>query len=128
MSSSSVSTARDARKNTYKSVDMVFPFAAELIDQYTGWMEEAPVTKVQVLYSELILRMMTDNCPKGWSERQVMYPQSHIEQFQKSLVRTLSDHCDSGLKTLKFHLLHHAVEYFQAFSTMAVLYASPFQV
>lgn len=110
-----------------KNMDIVSPFPAEIIDLYTRGMKEAPVTKVYVLYSKLMLIIKTDNCCKGWVEQQLMQLNYCLEQFKRALVRTFRDHCIFGLYTVTLHLLGQVVEGLQPFDTLSVLPASPFE-
>lgn len=42
----------------YKNVDIAFTFLSGFIDRCTGWMKEVPLTRVHVLYIELMLTKM----------------------------------------------------------------------
>lgn len=108
-----------------KRADMVFPFPAGFIYRCSGWMEEAPLTKVHMPCSELMPSITTDNSQKGCSYRKLMKLNYCINQIKRSLVRAFSDHCDFGLHGLKIHLPDHVVETFQAFGTLSVLEAWP---
>lgn len=111
-------------RKTYKNVDMVLPFLGRSSDQSTGWMKEAPLTKIHVLYLDLMLNMTTDNGCRGRSEGHPVELEYYKEQFKRSLVRTSSDHCKLGLYMLKVHLLYHAVEDLKAFGTLSLLHDS----
>lgn len=103
------------------------PFLAVFIDLCTGWMKVAPLTKVYVLYSELMLSMKTDSGLNGWSEEQLMELNYRIEKFKRSLIRKFSDHCYFGLHTLVGPLLHQVVKYLQEFGTSSVSNTSSFE-
>lgn len=53
-------------------MDIIFPFLAGIIKRCTEWMKEAPLTKVRLRFSKLMLGMTTDKGRDGWSERQLM--------------------------------------------------------
>lgn len=65
----------------YKNVIMVFPFLAGFIDRCTKWMEAAPLTKVYVLYSELMLNITEENRCEGWYGNEVVELEYQVEQF-----------------------------------------------
>lgn len=44
----------------YKGVDMILPFVAEIIDQATGFVRDAPIPVVHRKYSELVLKLIKD--------------------------------------------------------------------
>lgn len=50
----------------YKSVDWIFSNLAAVIDECTGWVEEALLTKIYVHYSDLVIGMTKDNKERGW--------------------------------------------------------------
>lgn len=106
----------------YKVVDGVFPFLAGSIDGCTAHMKEAPLTKVHVLYSELLLCMTTDNGRKSWSEMWLGDWEYRTGQFKRSLLRPVSDHFNLELYTLKFHVPDHVVEVLLAFDILPVLH------
>lgn len=111
----------------YKKVDMVFQFLAEFINWYIEMLKESPLTKVHMLFFKLMLKMKSDNGRKAWSEWNLMKLKHGKEQFKRSLEMTFSDHCNFGLYTLKFHLLHHVIKYLQLLGTMSILDALTFE-
>lgn len=48
----------------YKNVSMVFQLLAGFLEQCTGWMKEAPETKVHLLCFKLMLSTTTNNSRK----------------------------------------------------------------
>lgn len=42
------------------------------MDGRTGWVEEAPLTKVHVLCFDLIISMVEDDVKKGWNKCKIM--------------------------------------------------------
>lgn len=108
-----------------KSVDMILPFLVRFIDWCTGGMEEAILTKIRVLCSELRLSMTNNICLKRWDKKEEMILKYCVEQVKRSFVEKLCDHCNIGWYTLKIYLLDHIVEDLQAFGTVGELNASP---
>lgn len=106
---------------------MISPFLVGFTNICTGWVEKTPLTKVHVLYPDLMLTMTKDDVSEGWNENKLIELQYKIEEFQSLLVRTFGEHCNSGLYILKFHLLDHVVEDLRLFGTLSVLDASRFE-
>lgn len=44
---------------------------------------------------------------------------SRVKEFMKMLVEAFGEHCDSGLYTLKYHLLYHKVDYIRQNRTLS---------
>lgn len=90
-------------------------------------MKKALLTKAHLPYSKPILSMSTDNSRKGWSPRRLMELKDCMQKFKRSIVKTFSDHCSSGLCILKFHLLDHVLEGWWTFCTLSVPDTSLFE-
>lgn len=110
-----------------KKVDKIFPFLAGFIFRCSGWVEETSLSKVHVLYSELLLSMTKVEISEGLNENRLTELQRKREEFKKLLLRKFSAYCSSGLYTPKFHLLDHVGEDLEVFETLSVLDASPFE-
>lgn len=78
-------------KQNYKNVDTIIPFLAAFLDRCTGLVEEPPLTKLHVLYFELVKSMTKDEVSEGWNKNKLMKLQCKIKEFRN---------CWSG------HLLH----------------------
>lgn len=102
-------------------------FIARFVGWCTGWLKEALLRKKQCPIPNRwgVWRQIT--VAKRWNKRQLTQLKYGIEQFKRSLVSTFSDHCISGLYTLKFHLLGHVVKALQAFGRLSVIDAKPFE-
>lgn len=85
-------------EHNYKTMDRGFPFLAGLVDRCSGCKKESVLTKIYVLYFQLMLSMTTDKC--HWRERQVMKLEFGIDHFKNSILRTFRDHCPFGLYAL----------------------------
>lgn len=111
-------------RKSYKNVDMGVSFLSRFIDRCAGWIEEAPLTKLNVLYFELLQSMLTDNGPKGFRERYLMELKFTLEHLKRSFVKTFSDHCNLRSYTLKYRLLDDIVKDGWAVGILSVLNAS----
>lgn len=111
----------------YKGLDKVFPFVAAFIDRCTGHERTAPMTRVHTMYSEIVNEVTGDGEYKIRSEEELVKLEERVKEFKRELVERFDDHCESGLYTLKFHLLDHMVEDIRKFGTLSVLDGSPFE-
>lgn len=111
----------------YRTLDCFFPFIFAYVDSWLGYSEEAPLTKIHVLYTDLVNRLMSDNYSNGWSDAELQDLRSTVLTFKKQVWSLFGPHCDRGLNTLKFHLLDHLVDDLQRFGTVRVLSASPYE-
>lgn len=50
-----------------------------------------------------------------------------VDAFKWMFVNNFHGHCNSGLDTLKYHVLEHKVEALQKFGTLSVLDCSPYE-
>lgn len=54
-------------RRDYYAVDMVFPIFCVFIDRVTGYTRSPKMTRVQVMYSSLMSRVMSRNWRRGWT-------------------------------------------------------------
>lgn len=111
----------------YRTLDMSFPFIFGYVGTWLGYYEDASLTRVHVMYTDLVNRVMSDNNSNGWSTEDLEELRSTVLLFKKQVWALFGPHCDRGLNTLKFHLLDHLVDDLQRFGTIRVLSASPYE-
>lgn len=109
----------------YKSEDSTFPFPAAYIDRCTGFVQEAPLAKVHVLCSKLVIGMTVDVEKGGLNKHKQL--QLQVVKFRTLLVETFRGHSSSGPLTLKFYLLICVVEDLCVIGFLFFLDASPFE-
>lgn len=98
-----------------------FHFWLVFIERCAGWMEEPPMTIVNVLYSELNAECARRKRLGEWNDKELLKLQYKVEQFKRLLVRTFRKQCNSAIYTLKFNLPDHTVEELLVFGTLSVL-------
>ena len=111
----------------YRTLDMFFPFIFGYVDSWLGYAEDAPLTKIHVMYTDLVNRLMSNNNGNGWSTGELQDLRSAVHLFKEHVWTLFGPHCDRGLNTLKFHLLDHLVDDLERFGTIHVLNASPYE-
>lgn len=60
-----------------------------------------------------------------WTAEEMISLQLEISGLSTVVERTSAQHCSSGLRTLKFHLLVHAVEYLERLGSSSLTNAGP---
>ena len=91
----------------FKSLDMVFPFVAAFIDFCCDELEQAPLTTLLSMYSELLFKCLWK---KDWTPIDLESLHSKILVFKQLFTDIFQQHHPSGLRTLKFHLLNHLAD------------------
>lgn len=110
-----------------RALDIVFPFVLAYVDTWTGFQDDAPLTKLHVQYTELTNRLMTDNFHNGWSSSDLDNIRVSISTFKHAFWTLFGPHCSHGLNTLKFHLLDHLVDDLERFGSIHVLSESLYE-
>lgn len=100
---------------------MVFPFLLTFIYICTEWMKRTTLTKVNVLFSELVLNVWRENGCEGGNKKELLNLEYRVEPFKRVFVRMFSQQCIHGVYTLKFHPLDQVVENFQAFDILSTV-------
>lgn len=84
---------------------MEFPFMTGIIDRCIGWIEEAPLPKIHVLYSELVPTSSRGNRCKGCNVKELLDPEYQVGPFKRLFGLTFTAHCNSVIYMLKLQLL-----------------------
>lgn len=84
-------------------------------------------TKVHIRYSEVIAGTTGDREQQTLSESDLGNTGTRVQKFNKMFEEAFERHCASGLYVLKSYLLHHMVEDIESFTTLYVLYSSPYE-
>lgn len=111
----------------YYAVDMVFPFVAAFIDRSLGFEEKCELTRMNVLYIEIINKVLVDHRDRRWREGELLRLRGEIREFKSVVEGAFASHCPSGLYTLKYHLLDHLVEDLERFGSISFMDAGPFE-
>ena len=111
----------------FKALDFVFPFIFAYVDTWLGYEDSAPLTKLHVSYTSLTNQIMSDNYGNGWSTSDLTTLRHDISAFKINVTSVFQPHCETGLSTLKYHLLDHLVTDLERFGSIRVLSASPFE-
>lgn len=53
----------------YNNVNIVLPLFPGFVDTCAKWLEEAPLTRANMLSLELMLKVTRENCCEGWNEK-----------------------------------------------------------
>ena len=94
----------------FQRLDMVFPFAATFIDRMCCEEKEHPITKICVIYSDLVSKVLRYEKPKYWAESEIEEVESMCHDLRKRMLSTLAEFHTSNFRTLKFHMLSHIGE------------------
>lgn len=98
----------------------MFPFVVDFIDRSTWQKRSLHMTSVHTLYNEIVCDLKRDVEQQIWDEKELGRLYRTVNQFKTILVEKFNQYCDSGLDTLKYHLLDHMVEDLQRFGTLSV--------
>lgn len=80
---------------------------------------------MHAIYFDPMITMIKDHEKEGWDEHKLQKQQLQVINFKRSLVKTISKHCNSALITVMFHLQDHVVEFLRVFGALFVFDASP---
>lgn len=111
----------------YVALDLVFKFVAGFIDRATGHIDEAPMTKVHTMYSDLARRLGEYRGNGESSSQRLTGLGEEIQHFKELVKAMFEEHCGSGLYMLKLHLLDHVVEVLERYGSLEMLHGSPFE-
>lgn len=110
----------------YPAMMLKFPVIGAYIDA-PGFRNEAIVTGVHRIYSDIVSKVMSQNYDREWSVAKLEILRNVGSAFKPKVVNTFSPVCTSGLVTLKFQLLDHLVEDVLRFGCLSVLNALPYK-
>ena len=110
----------------YQNMDMIFPFIAAFIDRATGLEDTAMLTHVHATYS-LLMNTLSGKQNGSFTDPEIEEIDEMVKNFKRDVVTLFEPHCDSGLFTLKFHLLDHLCTDLRCFGTLAMLDAGPYE-
>lgn len=79
------------------------------------------MTRVHRHYSEIVDDVAEDMGQRRWGEDDLSSLESRDKEFKKMVRDAFDEHCDSGLYTLKYHLLENMVEEIKRFETLSNL-------
>lgn len=94
---------------------------------WKGYEDDAPLTKINVQYTELTNRLMSYIQSKQLSSDYLAGMRSSVYHFKKAVSPLFCLYCDRGLNTLKFHRPYHLLDYLERFSTVSVLSTSQYE-
>lgn len=92
-----------------KGIDRVFPFIAAFIDRCCGEKENAPTTKVAVLFTDLVKLSERRGMAAGWTEPDLLKLETKVREFKKEALQLYEKYQKSGMNTMNFHLIDHLV-------------------
>lgn len=89
-----------------QSIDRAFPVIFVYMDIASEYIEQAGLTKLSLMFSELLLELYSRSSSgnrvlKAWMSTL----ERRVREFKDTLVRLYEDHCECGLLKMKFHLL-----------------------
>ena len=110
----------------FRKLDTVFPFVASFVDTVTG-SDSGAITNVHTQYTEIIRDLEMIDKTTGVTKVILGVLSSKIESFKRQTVQLFEPYVDTGLFTLKFHLLDHLVEDLSKFTSLDFLNAGPYE-
>lgn len=111
----------------YKAIYKVFPFVAAFIDRCSEKQKTAPLKGKHAMYGLIVIEVTGDGERATRDVQELSNIEEKVRAFKKDVVDGLHDHCNSGLYTLKFHLLDHLGENMRRFGPLSVPDASLFE-
>ena len=113
--------------NDLKCVDMVFPFVTAFVDRVLCMENEGSLTRISSTYSDIMVSVLFDQPRLGWTPEEMAKLSTTVQEWKKLVVEFFGAYCETGLFTLKFHMLDHMVTDIRKFGTLSVLSASQFE-
>lgn len=110
----------------YRALDHVFPFVAAFIDNVTQ-SQDGTVTKIHMAYSELIQELENIDRVTGITDKIIQNVTHKIENFKEMTQSFFQQYVETGLLTLKFHLLDHLSTDLSRYASLEFLNASPYE-
>ena len=110
----------------YRNLDTVFPFVASFLDTATG-STTGDLTEVHTLYIELVRYLEFIDKNSGVTDEILKALTTKLGTFKGKTVKLFEPYVDTGLFTLKFHLLDHLVEDLSKFTSLDFLSAGPYE-
>lgn len=83
----------------YCTLDLVFPFVASFIDHTTGLVEQAPMTRLHIMNSDLDNSLIRYNSGEMTDYVRIEELRRHIKEFERLLNATLAENCETWLYT-----------------------------
>lgn len=84
----------------YRILDMIFQFVCGYVDVWTIYRDDARLSKVPSLYSQLRNHLWYHNCSKVWSTQDLEDLRGRASKFKICSWEFFNENCDLGLNTL----------------------------
>lgn len=97
------------------SVDAEICFAAALTDRLFGFVERGNWTRMNVLYTKIVNKVLFGHKDGSWVEGEVVGLWSEICKFKECCSKKFEPHCSFHSSTLKFYLLDFLVDSLERF-------------
>lgn len=98
------------KERNYCSVGSLFPFAAGFIDESLGCVDKRDVTRMSMLDTEMMNKMLLDQSGSAWVEKELVRLRSEIQKLKSVVRKRFAPQRSSGLVKLTFHPLNRIVE------------------
>lgn len=89
----------------YCAADTVVPFVVAFTERSFGSSESCNLTRMNVLSSETVRKLVSDQRGRVWVEGNLVRLRSLIWKLKSVVKKTFGLHCSSDLFTLELHLL-----------------------
>ena len=110
----------------YRNVDMVFPFVCAFLDRKTQE-TSGVLTKISTMNSSLLTMLYYEIDRKGLTAERLSTLRDRIRMLKIDMASFYKRFTQTGLFTLKFHLLDHLAEDLSKYCSLAYLDSSPFE-
>lgn len=90
----------------FQSINIVFSFNCVFVNKATGYAKGGEQMKVNNLYSELLVKIYASHC-RGWGkfDELMLSLRELVKLLKGRTVCLFQEHYETGLFTVKFHLL-----------------------
>lgn len=111
----------------YKCIDQVAPFFGAIADRLCGEIEDAPITSIFTMYTDMMQMVLRLRDKFVWGEEQIADMKQMIHDFKTFTVDILCQYQASEFCTLKWHLLDHIPNDLRDYGGLEVLDAGLYE-
>ena len=111
----------------FKHLDYVFPMVCSTIDTILNKGDKCLLTEVNTSYTELCTKVVHDFPITGCNDEDINELEKEIIVFKRKCVQLFEPTCETGLITLKFHLLDHLCDNLRKFGTVKIINGAKYE-
>ena len=111
----------------FKHLDYVFPLVSSTIDTILNKGNKCLLTEVNTLYTEISTKVVHEFAMTGCNDEDINELEENIIVFKRKCVQLFERTCETGLITLKFHLLDHLCDNLRKFGTIKIINGAKYE-